>query len=98
MKMFVDLCTDVFLEGREKTWNTVFENLNKDPYWVAKTPVKEAVVAEGAEAAPAKGAKAAPPKRKPKPKKAKKKVGMNGRGELFDERPLEEKLWFHKTP
>jgi hypothetical protein len=41
MKMFVDLCIDAFDENREKTWQGIFTTLNKDPYWVAKTPKKD---------------------------------------------------------
>ena len=88
--MFVDLCIDVFEENREKTWTGIFENLNKDSYWVARSPPK--VVEPVKEEPPAPAKKAAPPRRKPKPKKTPKVV--NKRAELYDDRPLEEKLWF----
>ena len=73
MKMFVDLCIDAFDENREKTWQGIFTTLNKDPYWVAKTPKKdpppEEPVAEGK----------APAKKKKVVKKVKKEKTLEER-------------------
>lgn len=81
MKMFADLCIDAFDENREKTWQGVFEKMEKDPYWLEKYPPPPKV--EEPAPVPVKKAK----KKRPLKKKKAPAVVL----------PLEERLFFNKA-